>query len=135
MKPLPFEPGEVVRCLSVRQPFAEQIATGEKPEEYRSWSTKYRGPLLIVSALTTVDLNGEDEERLPRGVAVCFVELVDLTWTIGGDWAWQLRRPARVKPFAVKGKLGLFRLTLPTGFEMAGRSVATRAKTKEETCP
>ena len=36
-----------IRCLSVRQPHAFLICAGIKPVENRTWSTKYRGPLLI----------------------------------------------------------------------------------------
>lgn len=38
-----------MKCLSVRQPWANIIAAGTKTIETRSWWTKYRGPLLIAS--------------------------------------------------------------------------------------
>ncbi len=36
-----------VRCLSIRQPHAFLICAGIKPVENRTWSTNYRGQLLI----------------------------------------------------------------------------------------
>ncbi|MCI7403953.1 MAG: ASCH domain-containing protein [Pyramidobacter sp.] len=38
-----------IKGLSVRQPWANQIVCGTKTVEWRSWATKYRGPLLICS--------------------------------------------------------------------------------------
>jgi hypothetical protein len=38
------------RALTIRQPWAELIIRGRKPFELRSWSTHYRGPLLIQAA-------------------------------------------------------------------------------------
>ena len=36
-----------MKALTIKQPWATLIALGEKKIETRSWSTKYRGPLLI----------------------------------------------------------------------------------------
>jgi len=36
-----------MKCISVRQPWARAIVAGHKTVENRSWSTEYRGPLLI----------------------------------------------------------------------------------------
>ena len=38
------------RVLTVQQPWATLIALGEKPTEYRSWPTSYRGTLAIASS-------------------------------------------------------------------------------------
>lgn len=40
-----------MKALSIWQPWASLIATGAKRYETRSWSTKYRGPLLICAAV------------------------------------------------------------------------------------
>lgn len=37
----------MMRALSIRQPWAWLIAFGHKPVENRTWSTSFRGPLLI----------------------------------------------------------------------------------------
>lgn len=84
-------------ALSVKQPFASMIARGEKTIELRSWTTKYRGPLLICagakpfSGLIVVPaMNGSltvDNARqlvkyspadYPLGVAVCLVDLTSI---------------------------------------------------------
>jgi activating signal cointegrator 1 len=39
-----------MKTLTVKQPFASLIASNNKKYEFRSWKTKYRGPLLIHSS-------------------------------------------------------------------------------------
>mgnify|MGYP002626039925 CR=1 FL=1 len=39
-----------MKCISLWQPWASAVAIGSKRIETRSWSTKYRGPLLIHAA-------------------------------------------------------------------------------------
>jgi hypothetical protein len=41
-----------MEALSVRQPYAWEIVQGYKVVEFRSWSTKYRGPFLIHASKT-----------------------------------------------------------------------------------
>lgn len=36
-----------IKALTIQQPYAELIAQGQKMVENRTWSTPYRGPLLI----------------------------------------------------------------------------------------
>lgn len=115
-----------MKALSVRQPWAGMIASGRKTVEVRSWSTSYRGPLLICSGKARhplgVELHGPGGAL---GVALCVVELVDVRPLVPGDadaagldlealagqFAWVLRDPVAVEPVAVSGRLGLF--TLP----------------------
>lgn len=40
-----------MKCLSIRQPFADFVADGLKTAESRVWETSYRGPLLICASL------------------------------------------------------------------------------------
>lgn len=40
----------MVKALSLWEPWASLVGTGAKTFETRSWSTRYRGPLLICSA-------------------------------------------------------------------------------------
>ena len=42
--------GVKMKCLSLTQPWATLVVTGKKQYETRSWSTRYRGPLLIHAA-------------------------------------------------------------------------------------
>jgi hypothetical protein len=38
---------DTLRAISIAGPFAYLIAIGEKPAEYRSWKTSFRGPVLL----------------------------------------------------------------------------------------
>lgn len=114
-----------MKALSVRQPWAGLIASGRKKIELRSWATPYRGPLAIHAGLTVaraaaLELKVGASECQPRGVILCVVDLVDIrpadyrydgrgTFSVA-SWEWVLKRPRRVAPVAVSGKLGLFEL-------------------------
>ena len=129
-----------MKAISIRQPWATLIATGEKTLELRSWKTRYRGPLLICAGKTPDDIYFEFDpeeaaENLPLGVAVATVELVDVrpfdakkdseAAFYEGDpsepdpeFAWVLENPVMFeKPFHVKGKQGLFEVDFPQGSE------------------
>lgn len=88
------------------------IASGEKTIETRKWRTDYRGPLLIVSSKVP---------RIePAGSALAVVKLIDcrpMTRADEGEaccecypnaYSWVLTNITRIKPFSVKGQLGLF---------------------------
>lgn len=113
------------RVLSVRQPWASLIASGRKTIELRSWSTSYRGPVLIVSGSSP--WRGRHGYPLgPMGVAICWVDLVDVrpyspedraasavpgTIDLGDKplQSWILANPRPVAHVPVRGKLGLYR--------------------------
>jgi hypothetical protein len=104
-----------MKALTVKQPWAELIARGEKTIEYRTWSTRYRGPLLITSALknatTTKAIRAlaRVADCRPVGVTVCVVELVDVTHSAGsGTFEWLLARPRRVEAMPIKGSQSLW---------------------------
>jgi hypothetical protein len=102
---------KVTRALSVRQPWAELIARGTKPREFRSWATAYRGPLLIVAS-KGVDADDcreheIDPKKCARGVAVCLVDLVCIEGE-RGDYEWVLQCPRRVEPVPIAGRLSLY---------------------------
>lgn len=58
----------IIKAISLKQPFANLIALEKKTLETRTWSTKYRGPLLIVSS--------KKPNIPPAGYAVAVVDLV-----------------------------------------------------------
>ncbi|MDP1570358.1 MAG: ASCH domain-containing protein [Vicinamibacterales bacterium] len=55
-----------MKALTIHQPWAELIARGDKPIENRTWSTSYRGALLIHASRSREDLFGwgKPEERV-----------------------------------------------------------------------
>jgi hypothetical protein len=111
----------IIKALSLKQPYANLIAEGKKTIETRSWTTRYRGDILICASQS-----GAGE---PKGVALCIVELADIRPMTPNDevaacieiypraQAWIISN-LRVlkKPFPVKGQLGLYEVTLPEGF-------------------
>ncbi len=66
-----------MKCISLWQPWASHIAFGNKKIETRSWSTGYRGPLLIHAAKRTDECSDSQKQALPFGAIVCLVDLVD----------------------------------------------------------
>ena len=117
-----------VRALSIRQPWAWLIANGHKDIENRSWSTKYRGPLLVhasakkPSATFLSDIERRYGVELPKtfdlGGIVGLVNVMECVAESRSVWmqgpvGWKLSN-ARTLPFLpVRGKLGLFRLEQP----------------------
>lgn len=116
-----------MRALSVKNPWASLIASGRKTIELRTWSTSYRGPVIILSSAkpsSTLEAMAWDEHRrAPTSRAVALVELLDVRpvrptddahraccQPNGDEFAWCLRlvRRLRLKEH-VKGKLSLFR--------------------------
>jgi hypothetical protein len=91
-----------VKALVVHSPWAQEIASGEKEIEYRSWPTKYRGWLAIVAAR-------RPESRADAGRAVCLVRLVDCVQIDEKDFEWHLADPTPiVERVEIPGRLGLF---------------------------
>lgn len=110
------------RVLSVRQPWASLIASGKKTIELRSWSTRFRGAVLIISGVA-VWRGADDYEIGPRGVSLCIVDLIDCRAVAAGDAvsaclapppgfdvALVLANARPVERVPVKGRLGLYRL-------------------------
>ncbi|MGA3208034.1 MAG: ASCH domain-containing protein [Syntrophales bacterium] len=101
-----------MKALSVKQPWANMIASGEKTIETRKWSTNYRGSLLIVSS--------KSPQIEQVGYAIATAKLVDCrpmtkkdeeetccVWYPGAR-AWVLTNITKIKPFPVRGQLGIF---------------------------
>ena len=58
-----------MRVLTIRQPWASLIALGHKDIENRTWSTRYRGPLLIHAA-SAPSVNAREAFRLAESLGV-----------------------------------------------------------------
>lgn len=86
-----------MRALSIRQPWAWAITSAGKNIENRSWSTDYRGPILIHAALN-LDWYGDDvdevedtfgvsvPEELPIGGIVGKAKIVDVVRASDSPW-------------------------------------------------
>lgn len=89
-----------MKALSLWQPWATLMAIGAKTAETRSWSTRYRGPLAILSAkrfaqdqralcmeppfsTALTDAGIRKLRDLPLGAILCVVDLYDVVPTQG----------------------------------------------------
>jgi hypothetical protein len=114
-----------MRALTVRQPWAWAIVSGEKDVENRSWATPHRGRIWIHAAVNPA--NGTDGkhdtkvmlkalgDRAVYGAIIGSVDLVDVItdspsdWAMPGNYHWVLRDPiALPAPVACKGALQLW---------------------------
>jgi hypothetical protein len=112
-----------MKALSIKQPWANLIASGEKTIETRTWKTSYRGPLLIVSSKTP--------DIAPSGQALAIATLADcrpmsvLDETAArcpkyeGAYSWVLESIHKIEPFPVQGQPGLFEVVVPTDRDIA----------------
>ena len=70
-----------MKVLTIKQPFASLIAEGYKEYEFRTWKTKYRGPLLIHAGLGVDKESMKRYEKLnlnyPKGKIIAKVNLTD----------------------------------------------------------
>ncbi len=101
-----------MKALSIKQPWANMIVDGLKTIETRTWSTSYRGTLLIVSS--------KQPPIYPSGMALAVADLVDCrpmtrqdevaagcTLYVGA-YAWVLENVRRIEMFPVRGQQGLY---------------------------
>ena len=71
-----------MKCLSLKQPFADLLALGEKTTELRKWNTKFRGKFLIhasknmdIEACERLDI---DIDKLTKGTIIGSAFLYDV---------------------------------------------------------
>jgi hypothetical protein len=106
-----------MKAISLKQPWANLVASGKKTIETRKWTTKYRGDLVICSS--------QNPKIEPYGKAICVVELYDIKPMIKeheekacikvypGAYAWFTRNLRPINPpIPVKGSLGIFNLAI-----------------------
>ena len=104
-----------MKAISLKQPWANLVATGKKTIETRKWSTKYRGDLVICSS--------QNPKIEPYGKSLFIVELYDIKPMTKEDenkacikvypkaQAWFLKNLRSINPpIPVKGSLGIFDL-------------------------
>jgi hypothetical protein len=125
-----------MKCLSVRQPWANAIFVSGKDVENRSRHTDYRGPLLI-HASKTIDREASsspwagraralgctsNQGRFVTGAIIGIVDLTDVVdespsfWAQPDCWHWLLaNRRLLAEPIACAGKPGIFEVEIPLG--------------------
>ena len=125
-----------MKAISLWQPWASAITLGLKKNETRSWSTSYRGPLLIHAAkrkmimlpalLFLIKSLGMNPSNLPYGKLLCKVNLIDcqqigddncpfpdsVEYQLGnydhGRWMWITDNMKNFYPIPFQGKQGFF---------------------------
>lgn len=118
-----------MKALSLIQPWGSLILEGRKTIETRTWTTRHRGPLLIVAsasmdghAVALAMQFGYEPTAMPLGVALCTAELVDIRPHVYADephslvrfdpqerrFAWCLRDIRAVEPVKVRGALSVY---------------------------
>jgi hypothetical protein len=105
-----------MRALSIKQPWANMIVSGEKTIETRVWSTSYRGDILLVST--------RSPNIQPAGYALAIAKLVDWRPMTSADvadakcalyknaFSWVLNNIRPITPFPVRGRLGLYEIRI-----------------------
>jgi hypothetical protein len=109
-----------MKALSVKQPWANMIASGRKTIETRRWGTTYRGPLAIAST--------KIPNVKPAGCVLAVATLTDCRPMRFSDeqrahvgyerglYAWILADIRRLDvPLPVRGYQGLYEVDLATG--------------------
>ncbi len=117
-------------CLSVRQPWADLIVDGKKDVENRSWSTNFRG-FILIHAPRTVDqasvprliqwlgVNAASEYSPVTGGIIGYTEIVDCVTRhssrfFEGPYGFVLANSQRFpQPIPWRGELGIF--AVPAG--------------------
>ena len=117
-----------MKAISIRRPWAWLIVHGYNDVENRTWSTKYRGPILIHAGKTLDPYFDEirqgvlaqgvafpDARHIERGGVVGQVNLVDCVTESSSEWFdgpyGFVLDDAQPLPFQpCKGRLGIFEL-------------------------
>lgn len=124
-----------MKVLTIKQPWATLIACGYKKYEFRTWNTKYRGPLLI-HAGKGVDKNALERFKhlnleYPTGCIIAKCEVTDSIYiddemreylkkedplvyrgvVNNPEWegyGFQIENVKKIKPIPINGKLSLW---------------------------
>ena len=92
-----------MKCLSLKQPYADLLATGRKTIEIRKWNTNFRGPFLI-HASKNVNKDacltlGIDENKIVKGAIIGKAFVYDVIKYTTMDVFWSDRH----KHFSIEG--------------------------------
>jgi hypothetical protein len=121
-----------MKCLSLKQPYAELIVSGKKTIELRRWNTKFRGEFLIHASKKVNNVacrkNKIDPDSITRGAIVGKGLLYDVIFYdnrrlfvqdankhLAGNnysdckYGFLIKNAKRFRtPFSINGKLGFF---------------------------
>lgn len=125
-----------MKVITVKQPFATLIAEGLKQYEFRTWKSKYRGPLLIHAGLGVDKKAMERYKHLnleyPTGCIIAVVNMTDCVYVddklkeklanlnplvyhgvikYNSNWdgyGFKLEDVKKINPINIKGKLSLW---------------------------
>lgn len=112
-----------MKTLSVQQPWASLLAEGVKPIELRTWSTNYRGLLLVrASRNSPIRWENDADERikLPTECLLFVGDLVSvkpmlpedrvgaMSFYWNDEFSWHIRFCYYVRPTPAAGKLKLY---------------------------
>lgn len=126
-----------MKVLSIKEPYATLIATGNKLIETRSWKTNYRGELFIHASGKKIDkkvltnnyiVTLIKDLKMNYGNIICKANLVDCVYMdeqflktiksnskeykLGeykiGRYAWILKDVELINPIPVKGRLNIW---------------------------
>lgn len=110
-----------IKALTMKQPWASMIASGQKTIETRTWGTRYRGDILITASK-------KPEGQGPTGCALAIVRLVNCRPMTKEDElaacceiypravAWELEDIRPLAPFQTKGQMGLWDFSAPDDY-------------------
>lgn len=104
-------------CITVKQPFADMIATGEKDIENRSWPTNYRGPILIHAGLSWHESQEHRKYETQRGGIIGAAIVSDCVTShkskhFSGPFGFVLTFPVRLPFVACRGQLSIYKVTI-----------------------
>lgn len=129
----------IFKGLSIRQPWTWAILNAGKDIENRTWSTDYRGPLIIHSSKTFIKeeyykaadfiyqiskITVPEPEDLDFGGVVGVCDLTNIIasdftenswkspWKESFSFGWQLKNPKKLKFRPLKGGLRLFNVDI-----------------------
>lgn len=115
-----------MKCISIRQPWAQLIIDGHKNIENRKWKTNFRGRILVHASLTIDQIAVKENlnylSRSPFFTTGCILGSIEIIGIITettlsdkyrlwfeGPFGWVLENPVRfIKPIPYKGQLSIF---------------------------
>lgn len=101
-----------MKALSIKEPYVSMILKGKKVIETRTWKTNYRGKVLLCAS--------KNPKSKISGKAFAVADILDCLPMVKDDerfacceiynraYSWFLGNIKIIKPFEVKGQLGLF---------------------------